>query len=305
VKIYFDNVNFGSRSGPNTFAHRLAESLTSNHAVDIVKSNDDCDVFLCFIEPTQVPKTTARFIQRLDGIWFKPEQFHAHNLGIRWAYDNSHHVIWQSNFDMGMTTRWWGNRSGTVIHNGIKASNVRISEPFISLRARYDRVFVSSANWHRQKRLKENIELFRLVANDNDVMIVLGKNPDYHSEDPRIIFFGDQDHDTCMQVYSIADWMIHLAWLDHCPNVVIEAISCGCPVICTDSGGTKEIVGKNGIILNEDIGYNFELLDYDKPYNFSFPDIQLIKPDIDSTHLNIDIVTEKYYDVLTGGGLND
>ena len=300
MKVYFDNVDFGSRSGPNTFAHRLAESLVNNHAVDIVKSNDDCDVFLCFIEATQIPKTTARFVQRLDGIWFKPEQFHTHNLGIRWAYDNSHHVIWQSNFDMEMITRRWGNKSGTVIHNGMASPHVDISPPLAKLRGHHDKVFVSSANWHRQKRLKENIELFQLLAHENDVMFILGKNPDYHSDDSRIIFLGDQDHDTCMQIYSMADWMIHLAWLDHCPNVVIEAISCGCPVICTDSGGTKEIVGENGIIISEDVEYKFELLDYDNPYKLSFPDIQLIKPDIKNTHLDIDIVAKKYYDAFVG-----
>ena len=46
--------------------------------------------------------------------------------------------------------------------------------------------------------------------------------------------------------------MIHLCHVDSCPNVVIEGISCGLNVLCTNLGGTPEIVGNNGVILNVD-----------------------------------------------------
>jgi len=61
--------------------------------------------------------------------------------------------------------------------------------------------------------------------------------------------------------------MIHLSWRDHCPNVVVEALSQGCPIICTSSGGTKEIVKDNGIII-DDINDNHidpYIFDYDNP----------------------------------------
>jgi len=302
MKVYIDNVNFSSSSGPNTFAHRLANALVSGFDIDLVGPNDYYDAFLCFIEPTHEPRSGSKFVQRLDGIWFKPDQFQTHNDKIKWAYDNAHHVIWQSNFDMQMTTIWWGDRVGTVIHNGIslRDRDINIPERLANLRDKHDRIFVTSANWHRQKRLKENVELFQELGQENDIMLVLGRDPDYHTSDPRVTFLGEQSHETCLQIYSISDWMIHLAWLDHCPNVVIEAISCGCPIICTDSGGTKEIVRENGIILKEDSEYKFELLDYDMPYNLSLPRIQLIKPTIDYSYINIGLVASKYMDVLTG-----
>ena len=75
MKIYFDNVNFSSSTGPNTFAHRLANELVKNPEIEIVNRDDLYDIFLCFIEPTQQPRKGSVFCQRLDGIWFKPEEF--------------------------------------------------------------------------------------------------------------------------------------------------------------------------------------------------------------------------------------
>ena len=94
----------------------------------------------------------------------------------------------------------------------------------------------------------------------------MGK-PDYVVSHPDVIYVGHLPHDICLQVYHISDWMIHLAWLDHCPNVVVEAISQKCPVICTDSGGTKELVGNGGLVVPETTQYKYELTDYDNPYS--------------------------------------
>ena len=160
MNIHFSNVNFSSSSGPNSFAFRLADELTRmGHA--IVSENDPYESMLIFIEPTSRPKEGARIVHRLDGIWFKPDQFHTHNKAIKWAYNNSDHIVWQSEFDKKMTCHHWGEKVGSVIHNGINISKVEVSNPqILNIRNAYKKMFVCSANWHRQKRLKENIELF-------------------------------------------------------------------------------------------------------------------------------------------------
>jgi glycosyltransferase involved in cell wall biosynthesis len=69
--------------------------------------------------------------------------------------------------------------------------------------------------------------------------------------------FSIPDHNhqkfTC-KVFAVADWMIHLAWADHCPNVVVEALSQGTPIICGEVGGTKEMIahGAYGVVLKDD-----------------------------------------------------
>jgi len=294
-KIHFSNVNFESRTGPNTFASRLAKELYSR-GYKIVDKHDSYDVFLCFIEPDSMPIAQSKFIQRLDGIWFKPDEFEKNNRNIKWAYDNCDHVIWQSNFDKSMTQKWWGEKEGSVIHNGIKLKKIDVvNEDILRIKSRFERIFVCAANWHRQKRLKENVDFFKLNSSNNDVLIVLGNNPDSHVQEDNILYCGNVSHDLCLQIYAIADWFVHLAWLDHCPNVVVEALSQGCKIICTNSGGTHEIVKNNGIILEELIPYSFDLCDYDNPPKLKLKKIDLYsKIMIENDYLCIKKVTDKY-----------
>lgn len=55
------------------------------------------------------------------------------------------------------------------------------------------------------------------------------------------------------KLYKESDVFLHAAENDPCPNVVLEAMSCGLPIIYHNSGGTPEIAGKYGIPLPENI----------------------------------------------------
>jgi len=270
---------------------------------DIVNSKEKYDAMLAFIEARSDPCPGSRLVQRLDGIWFKPEDFYSKNELIKTTYHRSDHVVFQSDFDRKMIEHHWGPHANcSVIHNGIdlKKSQVTI-DAIINLRNSFNKIFVSSASWHRQKRLKENTELFLSLAGDDprSCFVVMGRNPDYVVSHPRVFYAGDVDHGTCLQIYGVSSWMIHLAWLDHCPNVVVEALSQGCPVICTNSGGTREIVRENGLIIPEKVEYKFELTDYDSPpsldFDFNLPD----RPDVFSEYLDIEIVAKLYEKALS------
>ena len=247
-----------------------------------------------FSSQRRKPRPNSKFIQRLDGIWFKPEEYDSHNQLIKWAYDNCDEVVWQSEFDKKMTINWWGERQGRIIHNGIKIKKAEISAEFADFRKKFDKLFVCSAGWHRQKRLKENIELFEKISSEKDALFVLGRDPDYLIDSPNIFYLGQVNQENCLEAYSAADYMLHLAWLDHCPNVVVEALSQNCPVICTDSGGTKEIVKENGIIIAESAPYNFELCDYDNPPALDLDSFMLKKVQVNNDHLQIQKVAKKY-----------
>ncbi len=49
-----------------------------------------------------------------------------------------------------------------------------------------------------------------------------------------------------VKIYRQAHILLHLKYHDPCPTVAIEALSCGLPVITSDSGGMPELVGKDG-----------------------------------------------------------
>lgn len=282
MKIHFDNVSrFGT--GPGTFADRLARRLfESGHEVTF--SNEGADVSLVFIERSGAA-LAPKVVQRLDGIWFKPDEFLTKNVGIRSLYEQADSVVWQSHFDREMAQRHFGVRIrhvarrrftmrgvvpdvDQVINNGIELNPVtELTIPaLVDLRAQYKRMYVCSSNWHAQKRLSANVQLFQRLQKKepSSCLLILGSNPDVRVPGPHVFYTGPVGPEIYNQIYSAANWMLHLAWADHCPNVVVEALAQGTPVVCSEVGGTKELVGNYGLVLKEQ-PYDFELADYDNP----------------------------------------
>ena len=71
-----------------------------------------------------------------------------------------------------------------------------------------------------------------------------------HKDNERVVFLGELDYMSLLSLYKRSSTFIHLAYLDHCPNVVVDAQAADCKIICSSTGGTKEIVS-NGIIIHE------------------------------------------------------
>lgn len=308
MRIHFDNVNFDSTSGPNSFAGRLAPQLIKmGH--EIVSNTEAHEIFLSFISQASQACPWAGKVLRLDGIWFKPENFDLNNKQIRDSYFSYEHIVCQSEFDKKMVETHFGERSDcTVIHNGI---DIRQRDEVPAMNHEGEKIFVCSASWHPQKRLKDNILLFQharrqlIEQGDEARLYVLGRSAFFgnlsEKEMENVFYLNHQPHEDCLRIYATADYFLHLAWLDHCPNVVVEALSQKCPVICTNSGGTHEIVKDNGIIIPETNEYKYELTDYDSPYpidfsNFVLPDK---RPTVDPSHLAIEKVAEEYLKVFS------
>lgn len=286
MRIQFDSVDFSSKSGPNTFASRLALALAERDH-EVITDNKGADVSLVFIEPSGAP-LAKKIVQRLDGLWTKPLEFATRNAKIKALYDNADAVVHQSVFDKQFIERHWGGKTvSKTIRNGVKAAPItKFSSPALEqIRSTYNLVFSCSANWHRQKRLKENIELF-LHARDIAIgtrccLLVLGANPDHVVADRDIFYANSVPENVFMEVFSMSDWFIHLAWRDHSPNVVVESLSQATPVIYTSDAGTGELVRGYGIRLNELAENDLQPFDYDKPPPFNVNQLtieQLLAP---------------------------
>ncbi|MBN1167439.1 MAG: glycosyltransferase family 4 protein [Methanospirillaceae archaeon] len=55
-------------------------------------------------------------------------------------------------------------------------------------------------------------------------------------------FTGKYSQKDAPDLYSRADILLHTKWRDPCPGLVIEAMSCGLPIIYSKSGGLPELV---------------------------------------------------------------
>jgi glycosyltransferase involved in cell wall biosynthesis len=288
MKIFFDNVNFSSPSGPNSFANKLAVQFQSlGHSI-----NDtlEPDLQLTFISSIN---RIAPIVQRLDGIYFNSEQdWQKLNEPIRETYKISAGVIFQSDFNKRLTEHYFGPHSkSAVIHNGTDLEEHR-NVPFFTHAhvERFEKVWAAASSWRPHKRLAENIRYFLEHSVENECMIIAGENPDAQIKHPRVFYAGNLPREKLISLYKRADYFIHLALMDHCPNVVIDARAAGCHIICASSGGTKEIAGKDATII-EDAEWDFRPFAlYDPPQL----DFSKRHKNAQDSNININRTAQKY-----------
>ena len=247
--LYFENVNFNSRSGPNSFASKLVKYLFKSGIVNNV--NTPPDASLCFIE-TSKASFNAPMFQRLDGIYFNTiSDYESQNRNIKRTYDMSDGVIFQSKFNEKLITKYFGeHKNSIVIHNGADLEAIK-AVPALDFN-KYENLWACAASWRPHKRLNENIRYFLEHGGQNDGLMVAGNvNENDKLIHDRIHYVGNLNQKQLYSLYKKSKYFLHLVWLDHCPNVVVDARASGCQIICSSAGGTKEIAGTNAIVIKE------------------------------------------------------
>ena len=257
--------NCSPTGGPGIFGGRLKKQFEKNgHTfIDPYVSGKTPDKSISIIQGERIEGCPFNAL-RLDGLYFDSENPNNDqmNSGIFKSIDETDYIIYQSEFSKEMYHAFYRDRPFAVIPNGIDQedffSNVKPIKQGHPVFSKYEKICVASASWRRHKRLEETLEAFKDPRLKNVLLIALGgfnyikdksKIPDNVILTPLL-----KPNDTA-SVYCMADAMIHLAWLDWCPNTVVEALSCGVPVLCSHNGGTKELVKDNGVIIQLEEDY--------------------------------------------------
>jgi len=251
MNVFFENVNFNSNSGPNSFGRKLAKQFQKNG--HNVCSHDEADVVLSFIQSHR--RHHKPNILRLDGIYFNLAQnWEAMNKEIHESYKRADGIIIQSGFNKKLIEAYFGEHPNIeVIHNGAELELINSVKPLDNrLVQKYDNIWSCAAAWRPHKRLNENVKYFLEHRGQNDCLIVAGSNHNVNINHPDIYCIGNVDYETLLRIYKTSKCFLHLAWLDNCPNVVVDAKAAGCKIVCSSSGGTPELVRKGDIIIQEE-----------------------------------------------------
>jgi len=296
MKILFDNVDLNSSSGPNSFARKLESELKKDHEICInLDENFLPEVQLSFIAAYY---KCAPIVQRLDGIYFNTEQdWESLNLPIKQTYNAADAVIFQSKFNKTLTENFFGeHKNSSVISNGTLTSTIESISPMENeILDNFENVWVCASTWRPHKRLSENIRYFMEKAAQYDCLVICGRDPDIKISHPRVFYAGQLMWKDLISLYRRASHFIHLAFLDHCPNVVVDARAAGCKIVCASSGGTWEISGDNSVII-QDLEWDFSPIKLYEPPPLDFGSYVINdKPEVD---ISISGVAQKYCQVL-------
>ena len=270
IRVGVDASSRMSHSGPKVFMRRLCDDMhQSGKAVVVPYTTRSYDIGLFASRPKD--QYGNPYVIRLDGVYFDTENTRGDNDALNAptiaAVERAVGVIFQSEYCRKLYQKHIGSTDCmvSVCHNG---ADTNLFQPKGVSRRRelgladQDQVIVMSAHWRAHKRLKDGVELFKLMRDGSEgsfKLLILGRRPDYIVDDPDVIYVGEIEPDQLAPYYRTGDVFLTTSWLEPAGNVHIEALACGLPVVCMNNGGAKESVlaANGGIVVDADLEWDF------------------------------------------------
>lgn len=263
--------------GPQIFCSRLYNAMAKISGVKMVDPSS-CSIQLHSVLFRNV-NLKAKHVLRLDGVYHHvgPEyNWKERNKPIKKSFDSADGIVYQSHFSKRLCEKYLGRTKVpyAIIHNGADPNTFVLEDSDTSDTLPNRPFFLAVANWRPFKRLVDIIESF-LLANFEDVdLIIVGSTSKLgiderikeYKKHPNIQFLGRLSQEELIPYYVSCISLIHISWIDNCPNSVVEAICAGKPIICGNLGGTPELVRKSGgIVLDLEVEYDLEPKDMYHP----------------------------------------
>lgn len=311
-----------SKSGPSFFMKELKDALDRKQFCKTSLYLNPFNSANIFANKAKLGSIKSFFF-RVDGILYDSKINYQKrmilNKDLIYGLEYSSGVIFQSEFSKRLVSNILNikPKKFTTIINGTDLNFFQNRTNFLRINYNVDYdslVFITSAKWRSHKRLVSIVESFQIFKSNTDRkcnLIIIGDHSLDFSRDKSIISIGRVDREILPDVLSMGDIYLFYSWLDNCPNSVIEAIACNLPVICTNQGGTREIVEKTngGIVVRADDDFNFQPIEL---YNPPKPNIELIvnsmyemsdnldfyKQRINTKSIDINFVASEYFNFI-------
>lgn len=291
-------------SGAGKFFQRLMREFNNmGHLCKYKIGSPDVHIAPIYFRQKQKANVS---VLRVDGVHFSSGEGKMHrNNNLRKCIKIADGVIYQSAFSKKFCERIMKveAKRSVIINNGVDPSDYDVvpypktSDKIVIVSARY------ASDDRKQKRMKDIAKIaLHYVSEHKDVTFwFCGKYKGVPPKHERIKFFGNVPEAKLCRMLKAADVMLHLAWYDWCPNAVVESLVAGTPVICTNQGGTKELVRERGIVLPTDKpirpevvkSYNPPRFNYDLVYD-ALDKILVERPAVNAPDLHISEIAKQY-----------
>lgn len=231
-------------SGKHKFLNRLSTELKRNGCNFV---NNDADILL-HIGRNITGKRAKKIVMRIDGLILnKSQPYEKNNRKILKYINRSDAVIYQSDFCRDAYEKFLGvEKDNVCIHNG--------ADPSEFLKRNIENYYFTYCRWRPHKRHINICKGFiRALDTGLDSTLYIGGEVDKKERinHSKIKYLGWMLPEEIKERLSHAISTIHLSWLDWCPNSMVESIMAGCPIIYSDSGGSKEIGVFGGIPIHD------------------------------------------------------
>ena len=178
----------------------------------------------------------------------------------------AHHIIYQSEYCREVHSRYFPKKKSSIIVNGANYQLTTLQSKWQKNSTNLIKLITIYDDWRPSKRISDLIEFVRWVNEEKGItmlLTLLGYTGKFAQTSPPEIktivetrpyfkplpkfkkFEGDIE-----SALLESDIFITFSQRDACPNIVIEAMAYGLPVVALASGGLPDIVGDAGVLIH-------------------------------------------------------
>jgi len=264
-RIYYGGSRKGEFGGPPVKTKKLNQFFPEcNWKFNIIYLLSN-SIYLNPVSFQIIKKKGLPIVLNQNGVFY-PEWFDGNwereNYKMSQIYCLADYVLWQSKFCKKASEKFLGKRigRGEILYNAVDTSF------FLPKKRRNNKRFSFLITGNIRKKSNYRIStvllaLKEIIKKDTNVeLIIAGYIEDRKSfykkiEDLKlqehVLFKESYSQKDAPKIYQFADAYITMAYQDNCPTAVLEAMSCGLPILYSNSGGIPELVDRHsGIGIN-------------------------------------------------------